>query len=46
VKNKIDLLLTDIDNSVGLLLNLEYNGKCFLTLNVHFVFPQNLFDRR
>jgi mRNA deadenylase 3'-5' endonuclease subunit Ccr4 len=46
VLDKIDLLLHDQGNRVGLLLNLEYNGKCLLLINIHLTFPHNSFDRR
>ncbi len=47
VVDKVDLLLYDIGNRVGLLLNLEYNnGKCLLLVNIHLTFPHNAFDRR
>ncbi len=46
VIDKVDLLLHDIGNRVGLLLNLEYNGKCLLLVNIHLTFPHNAFDRR
>lgn len=46
VIDKYDLLLNDIGNRVGLLLNLEYNGKCLLLINIHLTFPHNAFDRR
>ncbi|CAM4890858.1 unnamed protein product [Rotaria socialis] len=46
VIDKYDLLLHDIGNRVGLLLNLEYDGKCLLLINVHLTFPHNSFDRQ
>lgn len=46
VIDQYDLLLYDIGNRVGLLLNLEYNGKCLLLVNIHLTFPHNSFDRR
>ncbi|CAF3491307.1 unnamed protein product [Rotaria sp. Silwood1] len=44
--DKYDLLLYDIGNRVGLLLNIEYNGKCLLLINIHLTFPHDSFDRR
>jgi mRNA deadenylase 3'-5' endonuclease subunit Ccr4 len=46
VVDKLDLLLHDIGNRVGLLLNLEYNGKCLLLINIHLTFPHNSYDRQ
>jgi mRNA deadenylase 3'-5' endonuclease subunit Ccr4 len=46
VRDKVDLLLHDIGNRVGLLLNLEYNGKCLLLINIHLTFPHNSYDRQ
>jgi mRNA deadenylase 3'-5' endonuclease subunit Ccr4 len=46
VIDKVDLLLYDIGNRVGLLLHLEHDGQCLLLVNVHLTFPHNAFDRR
>ncbi len=46
VIDKVDLLLNDIGNRVGLLLNLQFNGKCLLLINIHLTSPYNPFDRR
>jgi mRNA deadenylase 3'-5' endonuclease subunit Ccr4 len=46
VIDQYDLLLHDIGNRVGLLLNLEYNGQCLLLINIHLTFPHNSFDRQ
>jgi mRNA deadenylase 3'-5' endonuclease subunit Ccr4 len=45
VIDKVDLLLNDTGKRVGLLLNLEYNGKCLLVINIHLTSPHNPFDR-
>ncbi|CAF3585929.1 unnamed protein product [Adineta steineri] len=46
VVEKCELLLHDIGNRVGLLLNLEHNGQRLLIVNIHLTFPHNSFDRR
>jgi len=47
VKDKVDFLLNDIGNRVGLLLHVEdNNGQSLLILNIHLTFPHNTFDRR
>ena len=46
VIDKIDLLLHDIGNRVGLLLHLQFNGQCLLLVNIHLTFPHNVYDRR
>lgn len=44
--DKVDLLLHDIGNRVGLLLHLQFHGKCLLLVNIHLTFPHNAYDRR
>jgi len=46
VIDQFNLFLNDIGNRVGLLLNLEYNGKCLLIINIHLTFPHDSFDRQ
>ncbi len=46
VIDKYDLLLHDIGNRVGLLLDLEINGERVLLINIHLTFPHNSFDRQ
>lgn len=45
-KHKVDLLLYDIKNRVGLLLHLQLNGQNLLLVNIHLTFPHNAYDRR
>jgi hypothetical protein len=44
VIDKYDLL-NNIGNRIGLSLNIEFNGKCLLLIDIHLIFPHNSFDR-
>ena len=46
VIDKVDLLLHDIGNRVGLLLHLQFNGESLLLVNIHLTFPHHSADRR
>lgn len=46
VIDKVDLLLHDIGNRVGLLLHLQFNDQYLLLVNIHLTFPHNVYDRR
>ncbi|CAF1324607.1 unnamed protein product [Rotaria sordida] len=46
VIDKYELKLNDIGNRIGLLLNLELNGKNILLINLHLTFPHYRFERR
>ena len=46
VIDKYDLVLNDIGNRVGLLLNIKYNEKCFLLSNIYLIFSYNSYDYR
>ncbi|CAF3687359.1 unnamed protein product [Rotaria sp. Silwood1] len=44
--DRYDMKLHDIGNRIGILLNLEFNGKNILVINLHLTFPHNRFERR
>ena len=44
VLDKYELKLYDIGNRIGLLLNLEFNGKNILLINIHLTFPHHKFE--
>jgi len=46
VFDRYNLLLDDIENHIGLLLNLQFNEKCLLLINIHLTFPHNSFNDR
>jgi hypothetical protein len=46
VFDRYNLLLNDIENHIGLLLNLQFNEKCLLLINIHLTFPHNSFNDR
>ncbi|CAF2676249.1 unnamed protein product [Rotaria sp. Silwood2] len=46
VVDKYDIKLNDIGNRIGLLLNLEFNEKNILLINLHLTFPHYRFERR
>lgn len=39
------LILNDVGNRVGLLLNLDFHGRTILLLNLHLTFPHHRFER-
>ena len=42
--NKVDLLLNDIGNRVGLLLHLNFREHPLILVNIHLTFPHDSFD--
>ena len=46
VKDKCELILNDVGNRVGLLLQLDYQGRTILLVNLHLTFPHHRFERR
>ncbi|CAF3119800.1 unnamed protein product [Rotaria socialis] len=46
VLDKYELILNDIGDRIGLLLNLEFNGKNLLLINIHLTFPHHRFESR
>jgi mRNA deadenylase 3'-5' endonuclease subunit Ccr4 len=46
VIDKCDFKLNDLGHRVALLLNLEFQGKSLLLINLHLTFPHHKFERR
>lgn len=46
VLDKQELVLNDIGNRIGLLLNIDFNGINILLANIHLTFPHHGFERR